>query len=247
MAVPRHREPRGTPSESLGKPPCRSRGRTAGGRWEALTMPRIACGSPPARRIARAISMGYYQRSLVLVAAGARGDHPGRAAAARPEVAPDPLRPEADLQLAAVRRDPGRLWGRHAHPPRDQSDRSLLAHRPPGKPPPRQRAGHRRHRALHRRHRVRDDRRRRRPGRSDSRYRGRPADRPGGRRRPQPGAFRRLALAPVLGPQIAGPGRCTDQPRHRLARRQRRQAAGRHPVRHRRGHRLAARPCGNWA
>jgi hypothetical protein len=60
-----HREPRATPSESLGKPPFRSRGRTAGVRREALPMPRIACGSPPARRIARAISMGHYQRSLV--------------------------------------------------------------------------------------------------------------------------------------------------------------------------------------
>ncbi len=70
----RHREPRGTPSErpslrALGKPPFRSRGRTAGGRRKTLTMPRIACGFPPtrplARRIARAISMGHYQRSLV--------------------------------------------------------------------------------------------------------------------------------------------------------------------------------------
>ncbi len=69
------------PSESLGKPPFRSRGRTAGGRRQALTMPRsrlgeasggarVACGLPAtrplARRIARAISMGHYQRSLVL-------------------------------------------------------------------------------------------------------------------------------------------------------------------------------------
>ncbi len=65
----RHRKPCGTPSESLGKPPFRSRGRTAGGRRKALTMPRIARGFPPtrpmARRIARAISMGHYQRSLV--------------------------------------------------------------------------------------------------------------------------------------------------------------------------------------
>ena len=60
-----HREPRGTPPESpsleaWGKPPFRSPGRTVGGRREALTMPRIARGSPPARRIARAISMGQY-------------------------------------------------------------------------------------------------------------------------------------------------------------------------------------------
>ncbi len=60
-----HRMPCETPSESLGKLPFRSRGRTAGGRRKALTMPRIACGSPPARRIARAISMSHYQRSLV--------------------------------------------------------------------------------------------------------------------------------------------------------------------------------------
>ncbi len=65
-----HRKPRARstsigPSESLGKPPSRSRGRTAGGRRKALTRPRIARGSPPARRIARAISMGHYQRSLV--------------------------------------------------------------------------------------------------------------------------------------------------------------------------------------
>ncbi len=50
----------------------RSRGRTAGLRREAMTMPRIARGAPPAppqapplarplaRRIARAISMGLY-------------------------------------------------------------------------------------------------------------------------------------------------------------------------------------------
>jgi hypothetical protein len=65
-----HREPRATPSEcprpqDSGKPPFRSRGRTAGGRRKALTMPHIACGFPPTRRIARAISMGHYQRSLV--------------------------------------------------------------------------------------------------------------------------------------------------------------------------------------
>ncbi len=66
-----HRKPRAPseshgPSESLGKPPFRSRGRTAGGRREALPMSHIACGFPPTRRIARAISMGHYQRSLVL-------------------------------------------------------------------------------------------------------------------------------------------------------------------------------------
>ncbi len=61
-----HRKPCGTPSESLGKPPFRSGGRTAGGRRQALTMSRIARGFPPTRRIAGPISMGHYQRSLVL-------------------------------------------------------------------------------------------------------------------------------------------------------------------------------------
>ncbi len=54
-----------TPSESLGKPPFRSRRRTAGGRRKASTMSRIARGFPPTRRIACTISMGHYQRSLV--------------------------------------------------------------------------------------------------------------------------------------------------------------------------------------
>ncbi len=61
-----HRKPCGTPSESLGKPPFRSRRRTAGGHRKALTMSRIARGFPPTRRIACPISMGHYQRSLVL-------------------------------------------------------------------------------------------------------------------------------------------------------------------------------------
>ncbi len=69
-----HRKPRAPSqsyarSESLGKPPFRSRRRTAGGRRKALPMSRIARGFPPtrplARRIACAISMGHYQRSLV--------------------------------------------------------------------------------------------------------------------------------------------------------------------------------------
>ncbi len=73
-----HREPRATPpapgpeslrTQDLGKPPFRSRGRTAGVRRKALPMSHIACGSPPARplarRIAHAISMGQYQHSLV--------------------------------------------------------------------------------------------------------------------------------------------------------------------------------------
>ncbi len=74
-----HRKPRapsqthGQP-ESLGKPPSRSRGRTGSGRIgcgrrKALTMSRRIRGFPPtrpmARRIARTISMGHYQRDLV--------------------------------------------------------------------------------------------------------------------------------------------------------------------------------------
>jgi len=60
-----HRKPCATQPESLGKPPFRSRRRTAGGRRKALPMSRIARGFPPTRRIACPISMGHYQRSLV--------------------------------------------------------------------------------------------------------------------------------------------------------------------------------------
>ncbi len=60
-----HREARATPSESLGKPPVRSRTRPVGGRRKALTMHHIAYDFPPTRRAAYAISMGHYQRSLV--------------------------------------------------------------------------------------------------------------------------------------------------------------------------------------
>ncbi len=66
-----HRKPCATQSESLGTPPFRSRRRTAGGRRKALPMSRIAGGfpltHPLARRIARPISMGHYQRSLVSI------------------------------------------------------------------------------------------------------------------------------------------------------------------------------------
>ncbi len=62
-----HREARATPSESLGKPPLRSRMRPVGGRRKVLTMHRIAGTFPPARRAAYAISMNHDQRSLVLV------------------------------------------------------------------------------------------------------------------------------------------------------------------------------------
>ncbi len=61
-----HRKARATPSESLGKPPFRSRGRAAGGRRKALPMSHIARGFPPTRRIAHAISKGHYRCSLVL-------------------------------------------------------------------------------------------------------------------------------------------------------------------------------------
>ena len=61
-----HRKLRATLSESLGKPPFGSRMRPVGGRRNDLTMHRIAGAVPPARRAAYAISMGHYQRSLVL-------------------------------------------------------------------------------------------------------------------------------------------------------------------------------------
>ena len=61
-----HRETCATQSESLGRPPFRSRMRPVGVRRNALTMRHIAYGAPPTRRAAYAISMGHYQRSLVL-------------------------------------------------------------------------------------------------------------------------------------------------------------------------------------
>ncbi len=60
-----HRKARATPSESLGKLPFRSHGRTAGGRRKALPMSHIARGFPPTRRIAHAISMSHYYHPLV--------------------------------------------------------------------------------------------------------------------------------------------------------------------------------------
>ena len=62
-----HRKASATLPESPGKPPFRSRMRPVGGRRNALPMHHIACGLPPTRRTAYAISMGHYQRSLVLV------------------------------------------------------------------------------------------------------------------------------------------------------------------------------------
>ncbi len=53
-------------AKSLGKPPLRSSMRSAGGRRKVLTMHRIDCDSPPARRAAWTIPMGHYHRSLVL-------------------------------------------------------------------------------------------------------------------------------------------------------------------------------------
>ena len=61
-----HREPCATLPESLGKPPSRSPIQSVGGRRNGLTMPRIAYAAPPTRRTVWAISMGLYQRSLVL-------------------------------------------------------------------------------------------------------------------------------------------------------------------------------------
>ncbi len=60
-----HRKACATPSESLGKPPLRSRMRPVGGRRKVLTMRRIACTFPPTRRAAYAISMNHDRRSLV--------------------------------------------------------------------------------------------------------------------------------------------------------------------------------------
>ncbi len=74
-----HREPRapftsiglseGPSPQGSGKPPFRSSMRPGSGRiWgrrKVLTMPRIACDLPPARRAAWTIPMGHYSRSLV--------------------------------------------------------------------------------------------------------------------------------------------------------------------------------------
>ena len=64
-----HRKARATPSESLGKAPFRSHARSLGGRRKVLAMGNIVCNFPPTRGTAHAISMGHYQRSLVLLAA----------------------------------------------------------------------------------------------------------------------------------------------------------------------------------
>ena len=61
-----YREACATLSVSLAKPPFASRMRRVGGRRNGLTMSRIAGAVPPTRRAAYAISMGHYQRSLVL-------------------------------------------------------------------------------------------------------------------------------------------------------------------------------------
>ncbi len=61
-----HHKARATPSESPGKAPFRSYARPVGGRRKVLTMGHIARNFPPTRRTAHAISMGHYQRSLVL-------------------------------------------------------------------------------------------------------------------------------------------------------------------------------------
>ncbi len=59
-----HREPCGTLPENLGTPPAVAQANRRV-RRQALPMSHIACGLPPARRIARAISMGHYQHFLV--------------------------------------------------------------------------------------------------------------------------------------------------------------------------------------
>ena len=60
-----HHEPCATLYESLGKPSFRSPMGPVGVRRKPLTMHRIACDLPPARRTAWAILMGHYHRSLV--------------------------------------------------------------------------------------------------------------------------------------------------------------------------------------
>ncbi len=72
MAMRRHHEACATPSESLGKPPFRSRMRPVGGVEKVLTMRRIACTFPPTRRAAYAISMSHDHRFLVLQERGGR-------------------------------------------------------------------------------------------------------------------------------------------------------------------------------
>ena len=73
-----HREACATLSEILGKPPFRSTLRPVGGRRKVLTMHRIARDFPPTREAAHAISMGYYQRSLVLYQRSGHRPHSGR-------------------------------------------------------------------------------------------------------------------------------------------------------------------------
>ncbi len=60
-----YREACATLPEDLAMPPFRSPTRSAGGCQKRLMMPRITCAFLPARRTAWAISMGYYQCSLV--------------------------------------------------------------------------------------------------------------------------------------------------------------------------------------
>ena len=60
-----HRKSRATLSESLGKPPVRSRMRPVGGRRKVLPMLGIACDISPTRRTVFAISMSHYYCNLV--------------------------------------------------------------------------------------------------------------------------------------------------------------------------------------
>ena len=61
-----HHKARATPSEHPGKPLFRSPARPLGGRRKVLKMDHVVCNFPPTRGTAQAISMGHYQRSLVL-------------------------------------------------------------------------------------------------------------------------------------------------------------------------------------
>ncbi len=99
MAMRRHREACATPSESLGKSPFRSRMRLVGGRRKVMTMRRIACNFPPARRAAYAISMSHDQRSLVST----------RRAGRRAVVGEEVPRPRGDIRMVFFQEGEGPL------------------------------------------------------------------------------------------------------------------------------------------
>ncbi len=70
-----HRSPCVTPSESIGKPPFRSRRRPAGGRRKASTMSRRTRGFPPTRPMARRIAYApWYELDAARDLNGLAGD-----------------------------------------------------------------------------------------------------------------------------------------------------------------------------